>query len=233
MNPKPITCNTLREERVQGVLARLHRSAAADTYRFIRLFPRFLAGFARGKGIVETLTPQAGRDIYMTISTRQGNFLYQTARAIGARRIVEFGTSFGVSTIYLAAAVRDNGGGLVIGTELDPGKQAQATRNLVEAGLSEFVEIRLGDALETLKDTPEPIDMVFMDGWKVLYQPVLQMLKARLRPGAVVLSDDIVMLKKALRPYVAYLQSGENGFESTTLPMDDGLEYSVYLGNAQ
>jgi predicted O-methyltransferase YrrM len=92
------------------------------------------------------------------------------------------------------------------------------------------VDVRLGDALETLKEVPEPLDLVFLDGWKDLYIPVLELLKPKLRPGAVVLGDNIFTFRKALRPYVEYLQSGQNGFESVTLRISDGTEYSCYLG---
>jgi predicted O-methyltransferase YrrM len=77
---------------------------------------------------------------------------------------------------------------------------------------------------------PEPVDLVFLDGWKDLYLPVLKLLEPRLRPGAVVLADNIHTFRKALRPYVEYVQSGESGFESATLPISDGLEYSYYTG---
>jgi len=170
------------------------------------------------------------RSCYISVPREEGEFLYLTARALRAQRVVEFGTSFGISTIYLGAAVRDNGGGIVVGTELEPGKHERAVANLREAGLDDVAEVRLGDALETLREVPEPVDLVFLDGWKDLYLPVLKLLEPRLRPGAVVLADNIHTFRKALRPYVEYVQSGENGFESTTLPISDGLEYSYCTG---
>jgi predicted O-methyltransferase YrrM len=88
--------------------------------------------------------------------------------------------------------------------------------------------VRLGDALETLRTVPAPIDMVLIDGWKDLYLPVLKLLEPSLRTGAVVLGDNIFTFKRDLQPYVDYVQSGENGFESTTLHISDGFEYSVY-----
>ena len=112
----------------------------------------------------------------------QGRFLYLVARSLGAKRIVEFGTSFGISTLYAAAAARDEGG-QVIGSELEPSKQRAATAHLAEAGLASFAEVRLGDARETLRDVPGPIDLVLLDGWKELYLPMLQMLAPKLRPG--------------------------------------------------
>ena len=221
---------SLRDPRVCGVLDRLHQAARGDPLRFIRLAPRVTAGLLRRKTFAETVPPSAMKDCYIAVSRAQGRFLYLPARAVGARRVVEFGTSFGISTIYLAAAVRDNGGGIVIGTELEPSKHARAVAHIEEAGLAERVEVRLGDALETLKEVPQPLDLVFLDGAKDLYLPILKLLKPRLRPGAVVLADNILSFKKSLRPYVEYVQSGENGFESVTLRISDGTEYSCYVG---
>ena len=169
----------------------------------------------------------------MPISRAQGEFLYVVARTIGAQRAVEFGTSFGISTIYLASAIRDNGGDSVIGTELEPSKHRQAEANVKAARLEDVTDIRLGDALQTLREVPEPLDLVLIDGWKELYLPVLDLLKPRLRPGAVVLADNIFTFRKTLRPYVEHMQSGEHGFESTTLPFSSGFEYSVYLGDGR
>jgi predicted O-methyltransferase YrrM len=183
--------------------------------------------------MVASMTTAVAKDIYMPISAQQGQFMYQTARAIGAKTVVEFGTSFGISTIYLASAVMDNGGELVIGSELEPNKHGHATENLAEAGLAHFTDIRLGDALVTLRETPYPIDLVFLDGWKDLYLPILHMLEPRLRIGSVVFADDINLFKRTLKPYVEYVQSSENGFVSTTLPIGDGLEYSVYVGRRE
>jgi len=169
------------------------------------------------------------KDIFIPISRKQGIFAYLVARSIKAKRIVEFGTSFGVSTIYFAAAVRDNGGGLVIGSEIEETKAAKARSHLEEAGLNEYVDIRIGDAQETLADTGGAVDLVLMDGWKNLYLPIIKMLAPRLRPGAVVLSDNIHTFKRTLAPYVAHMEDIKNGFQSVTLPLSDGLQYSVRL----
>jgi predicted O-methyltransferase YrrM len=113
------------------------------------------------------------------------------ARASKARVIVEFGTSFGLSTIHLAAALKDNGGGRLVGSELEPGKVARARANLREAGLEDLVDVREGDALETLaRDLPETIDLVLFDGHKPLYARVLDLLAPRLRPGACLVADN-------------------------------------------
>lgn len=222
--------STLRDERVRAVLERLHGEARRDWRRFPPLLPRVVAGWLRGRRFDEVVRPESLRDAYLAVPPEEGRFLYLTARMLRARRVVEFGSSFGISTLYLAAAVRDNGGGLVIGSEIEPGKHERAAAHLKEAGLEDVADIRLGDALQTLADLPEPIDLVFLDGWKDLYLPVLKLVTPRLRPGSLVLADNIHTFRTALRPYVEYVQSGANGFDSATLSISDGVEYSLYLG---
>jgi predicted O-methyltransferase YrrM len=148
-------------------------------------------------------------------------------RAVGARRVVEFGTSFGVSTAYLAAGVRDNGGGVVIGSELEPSKVRAARANLAEAGLADLVEIREGDARETLRDPGGPVDFLLLDGWKELYLPMIQQLAPHLRRGAVVLADNVFTFYRTLVPFVTWMQDPANGFRALTLALGDGMECAV------
>ncbi len=108
------------------------------------------------------------KDQPLPVSPETGKLLYLLARSIQARTIIEFGTSFGISTLHLAAALRDNGGGCLIGSEFEPSKIVRARQNLVAGGLSDLVEIREGDALETLaSDLPDSIDFVLLDGAKI------------------------------------------------------------------
>jgi predicted O-methyltransferase YrrM len=222
--------SSLKVDPIESVLSELHADAYRDRFRFIRLVPRLLSGFLRGKNFSETMTPASMKECYIPVSREQGELLYLTTRALNAKNIVEFGTSFGISTIYLAAGAKDNGGGMVIGSEIEPSKHTQAEYNLNKAGLAAYSEVRLGDALETLKDVPQPIDLVLLDGWKDLYMPVIELLKPGLGKGAVVLADNIFTFRKSLRPYVEYMQNERNGFASTTLHIADGFEYSVYIG---
>src|SRR6185437_4106557 len=116
-------------------------------------------------------------DNFLNVSAGFGRFLYMCARARKARQIVEFGTSFGISTIHLACALRDGGGGHLIASELEPAKANRARQNLLAAGLADLVEICVGDALETLKDGIDgDVDLVFLDGAFSLYLPVLKLL---------------------------------------------------------
>jgi len=131
------------------------------------------------------------KEFYLAVSPETATLLYMLARSCRAISIVEFGTSFGISTLHLAAALRDNGGGHLIGTEFEPAKVAQARANLAAAGLDDLVEIRSGDAVETLaRELPETIDFVLLDGAKGLYPRVLALLEPRLRPGALVVADN-------------------------------------------
>ena len=93
------------------------------------------------------------KDAHLAVSRETGTLLYMLARAINARTIIEFGTSFGVSTLHLAAALRDNGGGKLITSEFEPTKIARARANIAAGGLADLVEIREGDALQTLAQT--------------------------------------------------------------------------------
>jgi predicted O-methyltransferase YrrM len=222
--------NSIREGIAREKLDELHAAAKGDRWRFIAMAPRLFMGLAKGKSFMDMISSDAMSECFIPISREQGEFLYITARSQAAKHIVEFGTSFGISTIYLAAALKDNGRGSVVSTELEPNKCRIARANLEDAGVAEFAEIRAGDAMETLKELSKPVDLVLLDGWKDLYLPVLELIKPNLRPGSVVLADNIFTFRKALRPYVDHMQSGQNGFSSTTLDIGEGFEYSVYLG---
>lgn len=161
------------------------------------------------------------KDFPLPVSRGTGEVLYMLARGARARTIVEFGTSFGLSTIYLAAALRDNGGGRLITTEFEPSKAARARENLTAAGLIDLVEIRQGDALQTLaSDLPESVDLLLLDGAKALYPEVLSLVEGRLRPGAFVIADDA----NYSADYLAYVRAG-HGYLS--IEFQEDVELSV------
>lgn len=216
----------LDRPEVKAMLARLHEAAKGDKWVFLRAAPAAIRARLSGGSFLDGVLPYL-KDAYIPVTPEQGGFLYQTARLTAARTIVEFGTSFGISAIYLAAAARENGGRF-IGTEMEANKIAAARANLAAAGLAGIAEVRAGDALQTLRDLEGPIDLVLLDGWKDLYLPVLQLLTPKLGQRAAVLADNIFTFPKELAPYVAYVRDPKNGFESLTLPLGHGLEYSVY-----
>lgn len=220
--------NSLSNGRVARFLDQLHDNAeAADRDFMAEVKAQFEAS---GKTLEQAAarlvaeerasyrtTYRGHADHFLAVSPAYGRFLYAIARARRATRIVEFGTSMGVSTIYLAAALRDNGGGQLIGSELEPTKVARARANLEAAGLADLVEIREGDALETLKDVDGEVDVLLIDGAWSLYLPVLKLIEPRLAPGAAILGEN------AFAPdYLDYVRNPANGYLSQPLAVDEG-----------
>jgi predicted O-methyltransferase YrrM len=153
------------------------------------------------------------KSAYLPISRLGGDLLYTLARVRGARTIVEFGTSFGLSTIFLAAALIDGGGGRLITTELVPEKAARAKANLAKVGLADVVEFRVGDALETLAELPDGVDVLFLDGAKSLYRKVLDRVEPRFSPHAVIAADNLE-LNALVGDFTRYVRDPKNGYAS-------------------
>jgi len=165
------------------------------------------------------------KDLPLPVSRETGALLYMLARSCRARTIIEFGTSFGISTLHLAAALRDNGGGRLITTEFEPTKVARARKNLTEGGLMDLVEIREGDALQTLSaDIPEMVDLMLLDGAKALYPEILTLVEGRLRPGALVVADNADYNPD----YLARVRAPGNGYIS--VPFAEDVELSMRIG---
>jgi predicted O-methyltransferase YrrM len=209
--------SSLSETRVQSLLRMLHAKADQED-------PPLLAA-AEGKVGNEraVLLDRA----FIPVDENAGRFLYAVVRGAAPGAVIEFGTSFGISTIYMAAAVRDRGDGSVVTTELHAGKAETAARYFEQAGLSDVIDLRVGDALETLKGLQPNISVVFLDGWKNLYLPVLHLLEPSLLPGALVVADDLNLFPAVLAPYLAYVRDPANGYVSVTIPIGDAMELSV------
>jgi predicted O-methyltransferase YrrM len=185
---------TLTSAPLADVLDQLLADAATTTEAFrqkmARMSPDELAAWRASADDYRQLYAAAS-DIHLAISRTTAQLLYMLARARGARTIVEFGTSLGVSTLVLAAAIKDNNGTTLIGTEFVHEKVMRVRQTLAAAGVDDIVEIREGDALETLAhEMPDTIDLVFLDGAKNLYGSVLDLLEPRLAPGAVIVADN-------------------------------------------
>ena len=163
------------------------------------------------------------KDQPLPVSRATGRLLYMLARSVCARNIVEFGTSFGISTLHIVAALRDNGGGRLIGSEFEPSKIKRARENLAAGSLSDLVEIREGDALETLASDLDTIDFVLLDGAKMLYLPILTLLEDHLRSGALVVADNA----DASPDYVARVRSTASGYLS--VPFGEDVELTMRL----
>ncbi len=214
--------HTLEEPKVKVLLDRLYAQARATDDR---VMPQAKAA-ATEQGVWDyrKLAPLL-ENAFMAIAPEVGRLFYVLVRAHKPKLVVEFGTSFGLSAIHIAAALRDNGFGRLITAEQSPRKVGQAGAHLAEAGLADLVEIYSGDAFQTLADTP-PIDLLVLDGWKGLYLPLLKQLEPRLSKGCLVIADDTTLRREALAEYLAYVRNPANGYISSEIPIDDGLELS-------
>jgi predicted O-methyltransferase YrrM len=219
---------TLITPPVASLLDGLFEEAAAASPRtspeLATLSPEDLARLMRSKtGYLDFY----GRlkDLPLPVSRETGTLLYMLARSTRAQTVVEFGTSFGISTLYLAAALRDNGGGRLVTTEFEASKVARARENLAAGGLLDLVENRQGDALKTLgTGLPETIDLLLLDGAKGLYLDVLTLVEHRLRPGALIVADNADYSPD----YLERVRSANGGYLST--PFSEDIELSMRLG---
>ncbi|KAL6410896.1 O-methyltransferase [Ilyonectria robusta] len=175
-------------------------------------------------------------DKFIDLDEDKCHFVYQLINATGATNIIEAGTSFGVSTIYLALAVAKTKAalgkpGTVIATEKETEKADIARKYWKQCGevVESQIDLRVGDLLETLKrDLPE-VDLLLLDIWSVLALPTLKIVQPKLRYGAVVLTDNTISGAEGYADLLSYLRSPENGFRNMTLPFTNGFEMSVYL----
>jgi predicted O-methyltransferase YrrM len=167
-------------------------------------------------------------DKMVALDRDKAEFCYQLCRALRATRVVEAGTSFGISTLYLAAAVRDNEveNGLVIGTEHESSKVKIARENFAEAGLSAFIDLREGDLRQTLQDVGGPVDFMLVDIWDVAL-PALELVSSSLRPGAIVACDNTTVDAVEYRGYFEFVNDPANRFRTMTVPFQGGFELTV------
>ena len=220
----PPSANPITDPKINAVLDRLHARAGRE-------MPGLIANLAFNALRRRTHDDDARyvRDKLIPIDRGQGWFIYLLCRSLRAQRAVEFGTSFGVSTLYLAAAIREQGGGRVIGTEIEPGKARHAHANFAAAGVADLIELREGDALETLRDCGGPVDFLLVDGFPKFALPVIALMAPQLRPGAVVVADNVGHFPKSLAGYLDFVRRPANGFTSTLLPLRGGTEFSVKI----
>lgn len=168
-------------------------------------------------------------DKMVALEPEKSRFCYLTCRALRARKVVEIGTSFGVSTLYLAAAVKANGGGVVTGTEHEAAKAASARATWARTALADQIELLEGDLRETLRNLTGPVDFVLMDIWTEMARPAIELVAPHMRPGAVVMADNIISSGRGYGPYLDFIHNPANGFSTQTLPFSGGVEFSVKI----
>jgi predicted O-methyltransferase YrrM len=221
---------SLNDPRLEALLDRLHAQSLAQESEI----DAHLAKRAR-EGSLDTERPfddalhRFFADKMVALERDKAELCYLLCRSLGASRVVEAGTSFGVSTLYLAAAVRDGGeGGVVIATEYEPRKAEIARGHFQEAGLDAYVELREGDLRETLQEIPGPVDFALIDIWEVAL-PALERVSPHLRRGAMVVTDNTTAFADMYRDYFRFVNDPRNRFMTQTLPFSGGLELSVRI----
>jgi predicted O-methyltransferase YrrM len=216
------TSSTLHRDPLRGVLRDLYRDARRDRLRYLKVAARVLTGRGLDPSRPELVfQPQQAADLYLAGAPALGQLYYTLARLRRATRIVEYGASLGLSTLHLAAAVRDNGGGRIVTTELVPSKCATALANLERAGLADLVEIRLGDARETLAGLNFSVDLLLLDGWTSEYMQVLRVVEPALAEGALIVAAgrDSAEFSR----YVEGIEASEGLRSSWFIDLDKGL----------
>jgi predicted O-methyltransferase YrrM len=224
---------------IDGLLERLYAQNVAQDDMLAVYFTARAAEGSLDWNQFDERTNEFLKDKLIALDRSKAEFCYHVCRALRARRVVEAGTSFGVSTIYLAAAVHDNlpngaqahpdacGRPIVIGTEREPEKARIARGHFAEAGLSNLIELREGDLRETLLDVQGPVDFMLIDIWTPMARPALALVAPHLREGAVVICDNTLQFRDAYREYFEFVHDPRNGLRTMTLPFEGGLEFTV------
>ncbi|MGX9670223.1 O-methyltransferase [Mycobacterium sp. HM-7] len=207
---------TLNRPEYASIINRLFADAQLDDQRRQGLSPTDYAVAERA---------DVCQDFYLSVAPDSGRLLYSLIRALKPSTIVEYGMSYGISTLHLAAAVRDNGVGRIITTEMSSQKISAARATFAEAGVADLITILEGDARETLETVREPVQFVLLDGWPDLDLPVLKVLEPVLAPGALILGDNVRLDPDHV--YLDYVNAPGGGYVSVPIPLDKGLELTV------
>jgi predicted O-methyltransferase YrrM len=214
--------STLTETKVASALDRMYAESHEQMVALRKDGGRFAdLGSATAQERADALS-----DVYMPVTPEAGRLLYALVRATRPQTVVEFGMSLGLSGIHLASAVKDNGSGRVVTTELSAAKIATAKRNFADAGLTDVITVLEGDALSTLQSLDGPVEFVLLDGWKEFYLPVIKLLEPRLSPGTLIVADNTNMADT--QPYLDYVRDPAHGYVSVNfLARDsDSMEIS-------
>ena len=217
--------NTLQDPKVAAELDRMYTESKSQMSKLRDMGERL------GRPMTAQERTEAMSEFYIPVTPESGRLLYSLVRATRPATVVEFGMSFGISAIHLASAVRDNGTGRVLTTELSDTKIAAAKQTFAKTGLDGVITILEGDALSTLAELDGPVDFVLLDGWKDLYLPVLELLEPRLSGGVLVVADNASA--PDMKPYLDYVRSPGNGYVSFNFLAreSDSVEVSCRTGD--
>ncbi len=217
---------TLQDPRVSAALDRMYNEANNQ----MSVLRERLGEIERLSSASAQERADALSDFYIPVTPEAGRLLYALARATRPTTVVEFGMSFGISALHLASALRDNGTGRVVTTELSADKIAAAKKTFSDTGLDDLITILEGDALSTLTRLDGPVDFVLLDGWKELYLPVIELLEPLLSTGALIIADNTEMADT--QPYLGHVRNPDHGYVSVSFlaRQSDSMEISCRTG---
>jgi caffeoyl-CoA O-methyltransferase len=141
---------------------------------------------------LRAMEAKAAKTRFPIVGPAAGQFCYWLTRLVGARAVFEMGSGYGYSTAWFARAVRENGGGVVHHTVWDEQLSAQAREHLSALGLIDLVQFHVAEAVQILRESGEQFDVIFNDILKRGYPAALPVIKAHLRPGGVLISDNML-----------------------------------------
>ena len=236
-----MTKSVLLDTRTESLLDRLYEQHDAQGAAIEGYFTERFTEGSLDPNRFDDRTHAFLRDKFVALDRPKAEFCYLVCRALRAHRVVEAGTSFGVSTLFLASALRDNSSSdeaktntaIVVATEYEPEKAKIARSHFAEAGLSHLVDLREGDLRDTLRQLKGPIDFMLVDIWTPMARPALELVSPHLRIGATVICDNTQQFREAYEEYFAFINDPLNGFSTVTLPFDGGLEFSVKVRIAE
>ena len=204
------------EKKAKTHLTVLHQDAKKDIIRM-------------GKGMLKSVfsspQPEDMKNAYLAISKEQGETQHRIFIENECTYIVDFGTYFGLSTMYFAVAMHITGR-KVINTEILDSKATKAMENFEKAGVSDLIDIRIGNALETLKNNNQTIDFLFLDGWKDLYLPLLKQLEPNFKSGTLVYADN--MNFESAKPYADYILNQTNKYQNQIVDKGRGFLSTIF-----
>ncbi len=218
---------TIQDDTLRNLIEELHARSQDQEEDITRFFVDRMQTGNLDLNRFDQETHHFFADKMVALDADKARFCHQLCLATGARSIVEAGTSYGVSTLYLADAVRLNGGGTIIATEYEADKVAAAREHFRRGGVESLIDLREGDLRETLTHIDGPVDFVLLDIWIEMVVPAMEILLPHLGPGAVIVCDNTTAFRDAYEPYFRFLDN--HGFSTLTLPFDGGLELSVRL----
>ena len=219
--------SVLINQQARALAETLHKTSEAEVPGMAAYFSERGADSGLLSGSFDTDSHQFMADKMVALEQDKAEFCHMLVRATRATRVVEIGTSHGVSTLYLADAVNANGGGTVIATEYEANKADIARDHFAQTGLDSLIDLREGDLRKTLVGLDLDIDFVLMDIWVEMARPAIELLYPNLNPGAIVICDNTETYREAYREYFEFIEDPANRMTTRTLPFRGGLEFSM------